>query len=485
MRIHFKSVSILILVLAAIIVPLIIFLPASDSAKDDPWAYLPQKLPSTDHSALMKGPYEDGPAVTRACLECHKDAGQQMLQSAHFTWESPPVEMAGHSEPVVLGKKYAVNNFCIGISSNWPACTSCHAGYGWEDDSYDFSKVEHVDCLVCHDNSGAYVKTISGQPSPDVDLVEVAQSVGGPSRNNCGTCHFRGGGGNAVKHGDLDETLYYPPESVDVHMGKHDFLCTDCHQTQNHEMKGRAISVSADDANQVYCTDCHSENLHKDERINAHVASVACQTCHIPLGAVKEATKMHWDWSAAGQDIPEDPHHYLKKKGKFEYEKKFVPEYYWYNGRAEHYVMGDKINTEGVTAINRPRGGINDPGARIWPFKVHRATQIYDVHYQYLLQPKTYGEEGYWTDFDWDKAVRLGSEAVGMEYSGEYGFTETIMFWPTTHMVAPTESALQCADCHGENGAKRMDWQALGYDGDPLHYGGRAQNRRMTLNEEK
>jgi len=61
-RIHFKSASILILVLAAIIVPLIIFWPASDSAKDDAWAFLPQKLPSTDHSALMKGPYEDGPA---------------------------------------------------------------------------------------------------------------------------------------------------------------------------------------------------------------------------------------------------------------------------------------------------------------------------------------------------------------------------------------------------------------------------------------
>jgi hypothetical protein len=45
------------------------------------------------------------------------------------------------------------------------------------------------------------------------------------------------------------------------------------------------------------------------------------------------------------------------------------------------------------------------------------------------------------------------------------------MYWPTTHMVQPAENALQCADCHGEGG--RLDWQALGYPGDPLEWGGR------------
>ena len=38
-------------------------------------------------------------------------------------------------------------------------------------------------------------------------------------------------------------------------------------------------------------------------------------------------------------------------------------------------------------------------------------------------------------------------------------------------MVQPADAALQCYDCHGENG--RMDWAALGYPGDPLTWGGR------------
>ena len=45
------------------------------------------------------------------------------------------------------------------------------------------------------------------------------KSVGLPTRDNCGKCHFDGGGGNNVKHGDLDESLYFPQKDLDVHMG--------------------------------------------------------------------------------------------------------------------------------------------------------------------------------------------------------------------------------------------------------------------------
>jgi len=82
----------------------------------------------------------------------------------------------------------------------------------------------------------------------------------------------------------------------------------------------------------------------------------------------------------------------------------------------------------------------------------------------------TSGEGGYWHEFDWDKAVRLGAEQAGLEYSGEYGFAETRMYWPLSHMVGPKHRSLQCGDCHGEGG--RMDWRALGYDGDPMRTGG-------------
>ena len=45
------------------------------------------------------------------------------------------------------------------------------------------------------------------------------------------------------------------------------------------------------------------------------------------------------------------------------------------------------------------------------------------------------------------------------------------MYWPLSHMVAPKEKALRCDDCHGEK--RRMDWKALGYEGDPMTAGGR------------
>lgn len=458
--------------LAVIIIPMVLFLPKASGKADDPWANLPRRTSHVDHTSLIEGPFENGSDVTQRCLECHQEAGEEMLQSVHWTWESKEYQIEGRPEPVTVGKKNSLNNFCIGIQSNWPSCTSCHVGYGWEDENFDFSITENIDCLVCHEQTGTYVKSSSGIPAEGVDLVSAAQSVAYPDRDNCGTCHFKGGGGNAVKHGDLDEHLFNPSNEIDVHMGANDFVCTDCHQTENHEISGRSISVSLDNENQIYCTDCHSEVLHEDERINSHVQTVACQTCHIPTGAVKDPTKMYWDWSTAGQDIPEDPHTYLKIKGSFVYEGDFTPEYHWYSGIKDRYLLGDEIDPSQPTVMNPPAGDINDPDAKIWPFKVHRAKQPYDTVYNYLLQPKTAGEGGFWTDFDWDQALRLGSQVVGMDYSGEFDFAETEMYWPIAHMVTPVEEALHCNDCHGEDG--RLDWDALGYPGDPITWGGRS-----------
>jgi hypothetical protein len=40
-------------------------------------------------------------------------------------------------------------------------------------------------------------------------------------------------------------------------------------------------------------------------------------------------------------------------------------------------------------------------------------------------------------------------------------------------MVPPASEALQCDDCHTKRASHRLDWAALGYDGDPGYKGGR------------
>ena len=48
----------------------------------------------------------------------------------------------------------------------------------------------------------------AGFPKKEVDLIKVAKNVGRPSRATCGmNCHFLGGGGDAVKHGDMSSRL--------------------------------------------------------------------------------------------------------------------------------------------------------------------------------------------------------------------------------------------------------------------------------------
>ncbi len=463
-----------ILSLAIIIIPILIAIPRQAKPIDDPISKLPRVAIHVDHSALMEGPFETGQDVTKACLVCHPDASDQVMHTKHYTWESDSVYSPDHGRMVTLGKKNAINNFCISVESNWSACTACHVGYGWEDGSYDFTHEENVDCLVCHDHSGGYKKSKKGNPAEGVDLLAAARSVGAPTRENCGGCHFEGGGGNAVKHGDLDGSLKFPSERIDVHMGRYDFTCTTCHRTEDHNIRGRASSVSIGDLNtqnQVLCIDCHNQEPHADARLNEHTGSIACQTCHVATMARKEATKIHWNWSTAGQDLPQNPHEYLKIKGSFVYKKNLRPDYAWYNGTTKRYLKGDVIDPDKVTPFNIPNGSIGDPKAKIWPFKVHYGKQVYDKINNYFLLPKTVGEGGFWTEFDWDKALRLGAENSGVAYSGEYDFAETSFHWTTSHMITPKEDALQCIDCHSEVG--RLDWQLLGYDGDPVTHGSR------------
>ncbi|WP_028773431.1 tetrathionate reductase family octaheme c-type cytochrome [Shewanella waksmanii] len=432
-----------------------------------------------DHGEILSGPFASGSEVTSQCIECHEEHATALMKSSHWTWE---LEQQLPDRTVKRGKKNTINNFCVAVSSNEPRCTSCHAGYGWKDNNFDFNDMTKVDCLICHDTTGTYVKDPAGagEVAAKVNLTRVAQNVGRPVRDNCGSCHFFGGGGDGVKHGDLDSSMSYPDKATDVHMDTdgNDFQCQDCHVTQDHQITGNAMGVSPGGDNPIGCSNCHEAEPHKKAKLNQHSQAIACQTCHIPVFAKNEPTKMSWDWSTAGSDRPQTvdqygKHSYMKKKGDFVWAKSVTPEYAWYNGKADAYMPGDKMDAKVTTKLTYPLGSISDPQAKITPFKVHTGKQIFDKKHNIFITPKVFGKGGYWKTFDWAKAAELGMQQnatmveKGISFSGEYGFAATEMWWPINHMVSPKSAALQCKDCHSAKGG-RLDWQALGYDGDPM-----------------
>ncbi|HET9594444.1 MAG TPA: tetrathionate reductase family octaheme c-type cytochrome, partial [Anaeromyxobacteraceae bacterium] len=321
--------------------------------------------------------FESAQAVTRRCLSCHPGAAR-IMKTSHWLWLGDEVSVPGHAGATRIGKRNLLNNFCIASRGNEKSCTKCHIGYGWKDDSFDFATTENVDCLVCHERTGAYAKGTYGLPTKETDLLAAARSVATPARENCLGCHAFGGGGQGVKHGDLDSSLVHPLEEEDVHIGRHRFLCVDCHAAPDHQLRGRAFSVGVEDAHGVACTDCHARPEHRDARLNTHLTAVACQTCHIPSYAGKVPTKAELDWSKAGDATrKDDAHHYLKIKGEFEYVQDALPEYRWFNGTAGRYLLGDRIDPMRPTVLNPLLGDVKDPKARIWPVKIHRAKQPY------------------------------------------------------------------------------------------------------------
>jgi octaheme c-type cytochrome (tetrathionate reductase family) len=432
--------------------------------------YARKRPPSVDHSQFreLKKAFTEPQQVTEACISCHNERHKEVMRSSHWNWERGEY-MEGRGVRYV-GKRSLLNNFCIGVAGSHQSCNKCHVGYGWARETFDLSNARNVDCLACHDNSGTYVKASGGAGDPDrsIDLAAVAQHVGRPQRTNCGMCHFFSGGGNNVKHGDLEMALFDTTREVDVHMGTDgaDMSCVACHTAERHQMKGKLYSISSMNRNRVLCEDCHGATPHAEEILNEHTLKVACQTCHIPTYAKVNSTKLHWDWSTAGRLRDGKPYEekdalgddvYMSIKGSFEWGRNVKPEYAWFNGTATHYLLGDRVETTPVR-INRLFGSYDDPDAKIIPVKIHRARQPFDEVNRTLVQPKLAGiREGdgaLWRDFDWQAAAREGMKLVDLPYSGKLGFVDTEMVWPINHMVAPRGQAVACAECHARGGSR-------------------------------
>ncbi|MDH7516702.1 MAG: tetrathionate reductase family octaheme c-type cytochrome, partial [Bacteroidota bacterium] len=388
----------------------------------------------------------------------------EVMASNHWNWERGEyIEGRGI---VYIGKRNLIGNYGLCSTGNERSCAKCHIGYGETAEGIGYTDPTNIDCLVCHDNTETYAKgqEMGGAPDPSVDLGHVARNVGKPRRTNCGVCHFYGGGGNNVKHGDLEETQFYPDRGIDVHMDAKgvDLSCVDCHKTQQHNISGKLYTLSSMNRNRVTCEQCHGNVPHEKGVLNEHLLKVSCQACHIPTYAKGNPTKLTWDWSAAGRLRNGQPYEekdaegnvvYLSTKGVFTFGKDVKPEYAWFNGTASHVLMGDVVADTSVPLVLNPlHGSYADPESKIIPVKVNRARQPFDPVNRILIAPKLIGERkgdgAYWQDFDWVRAAELGMRHVGLPFSGKVAFIRTEQNWPLNHMVAPKEQSVKCEECH-------------------------------------
>ena len=442
---------------------------------------------TTDHSkhkALQKD-FKSGMEVTQACLSCHSEAEAQFHKTVHWTWLADPSDTDKE-----FGKAgNSLNNFCISTNKNADkSCLACHPGWG--------TSVEGgINCLVCHSkkemNFDEAMEDIKGFLSEGDDesleiakeiqteLKEAAQSIGRPGRKNCGSCHFYGGGGDGVKHGDLDTSLAKPGKTLDVHMGidGRNFDCVRCHTTNLHNIAGRVYTLPAakerkslvedDLTSKITCESCHTHTPHKaGSKANDHTDKVACQSCHIPEFARINPTKMSWDWSEAGKTKDGKKYRtkdafgkydYMSIKGQMKWAKNIKPQYFWYNGVIKSVTAKDQVDPGHPVKVSWPVGSREDFNARIYPFKVHRGKQPYDRVNNTLLVPLLSGKDGYWTTLDWNRALTKGQDSVALPFSGEFDFVDTTYVFPITHMVAPKENVVACTECHTQKNSRLAD----------------------------
>ena len=445
---------------------------------------------TADHSkhAALKKEFRSGPEITAACLSCHSDAEMQFKETIHWTWIGYTDESGKQ-----LGKAGdSINNFCIATNKMADkGCSSCHTGWN--------GKEQGINCLNCHSqkkvNWGEAFEDYNafvGSEDPDEkeiadelqgQIQAAAQDIGLPTRQNCGECHFKGGGGDGVKHGDLDTSLTNPNKSLDVHMGVdgQNFQCTRCHTTVKHHVAGRIYSKPAfeqrtsliqDDLTaKITCESCHSATPHEmGHKANDHTDKVACQSCHIPEFARVLPTKMSWDWSQAGKLKDGKPYKekgptgtidYMTIKGEMHWETNVQPEYAWFNGSMKTLTVKDVIDPATVVPVSAPVGGPDDPNSRIFPFKVHRGKQPYDKVHKSFLAPLLSGKDGFWTTLDWNDALTRGQNAMGVPFSGEFAFAATSYVFPTTHMVAPKDNVVACNECHTRTNGRLASIQGV------------------------
>jgi hypothetical protein len=398
------------------------------------------------------------------CVKCHLTAAQEVVESLHYQQQGFVPYREGWDAEVFGGMAVAYGIPPASVASiNWlgilqpvdeslPAqpsgCALCHPGLGskpsfppTEDD------LANVDCLICH--SSNYQRTVvqdeEGEmhlvPADDVDIVAAAQDAQYPTGEMCSRCHLNVSGGPNFNHGD-----YPTSPDVDVHLAG-GIECVHCHATQEHRISGGGyLAVHEVIDVVVACANCHSEEPHTSGValfMNFHTDRIACQTCHIPLIA-RDAdfpTLLARDYTAPVYDESDGLYSPTEIT-----QSDVMPTYLWWKNH--------RMDSE-----SRPLGSIDDPGARITPWKLMEVTVPVDA---FTGTPINIDRSVYQIQGDLDAAILAGVEASGQEYYSEWEAVATVKYSDVQHQVAPASEALLCSDCHSTEG--RLDFAALGYD---------------------
>lgn len=437
-----------------------------------------------DHKAFM-GTYEG----TKTCIACHSKQANDMFGSVHYQWKgdsSKAIELAqAGSDASKLG---GINDFCIWPDGNWltvfnkldgttgpGGCAVCHAGLGKKPTpTVSTEQLENIDCLICH--SPTYKRTVAKNadgtfslvPDSSIDIQAAAKNITRPTRAICMRCHQNSGGGNNYKRGDLESTIISCSKSYDVHMGTdgQDFVCQDCHKTENHRMAGRGSDMRALDSSfKLSCEACHTQIPHRSYNanyadLNRHTDKVDCTVCHIPSFAKSVPTDMHRNWGAMEADTGKqlyDPE--ITKASNV------MPVYAWFNGFSHFYRFKDPVSLDerGVQKMSWPDGGFVDSGgkhSKLYAFKLHSASQPMENATKQLLpvKNKIAFETG-----NVEEAIRQGAVAAGMSYAS-HSFVSTERYMGIFHTVGPKSTALSCSNqpCHGNE--SRIPFGKLGYE---------------------
>ena len=434
---------------------------------------------------------------TKTCLACHEEQAKAAFGSIHYQWKAPAPNLVNTGSQKV-GKINSTNDFCTNPSFQWigiltneqgkvigNGCSKCHAGLGLKPaETMSQAQLENIDCLICHASNyrrevvkkegGALGWVPVARANPEL-MANIAQNVAKPTNLNCLTCHVGSGGGLNFKRGDLETAHLKPTRDFDVHMGS-GMQCIQCHKFKDHRIEGAGTQMSGMDwptnEQRPQCEACHKAAPHVNAALNRHTASVACATCHIPSFAKKDPTDVRRDWSRAEE---------VKGEGRFEPHIEFgsnvKPVYAWWNGKGTAALMSERVEPgpagkdAGKVAMYRPEGSIRDGHAKIAPFKYHTGRLPIETA-SGLMVPVQVGPT-FRTGNTMASAIGGAKAFRGKELTAnDISYVEVERWMGVFHEVVPKAQALKCNDCHAASGG-RLDWQALGYSGDPRKVGAR------------